>query len=90
MNHVEFIIDNFRKTYTLLYSDSHYLKELDKGILNVISYHYRNVEIYRDQNKLVIIQDNPKRTFFYPNIKEVFGETLPSIDKNIHFSRLLM
>lgn len=85
MNHVEFIIDNLRKIYTLLYSYSHYLEKLDKGILDVISYHYRNVELIRDENKLIIIQDNEKKIFFYPNIKEVIGESLPSIDHNIHY-----
>ena len=52
MNHVEFIIDNLIKIYTLLYSDSHYLEKLDKGILDVISYHYRNVEYFRDEKKI--------------------------------------
>lgn len=26
-----------------------------------------------------------KKVFFYPNIKEVIGESLPSIDHNIHY-----
>lgn len=85
MNHVEFIIDNLRKVYTSIYSDSHYLEKLDEGILDIIVYHYRNVQFIRAENKLIITQDNEKKVFFYPNIKEVIGETLPSIDHNIRY-----
>lgn len=85
MNHVEFIIDNLRKVYTSIYSDSHYLEKLDEGILDIIVYHYRNVQFIRPENKLIITQDNEKKVFFYPNIKEVIGETLPSIDHNIRY-----
>lgn len=62
MNQVEFIIDNLREIYTSLYSNSHYLEKLDKGILDVISYHYRNVELIRDENKLIITQNNEKKS----------------------------
>lgn len=85
MNHVEFIIDNLRKIYTSLYSDSHYLDKLDKGVLDAIAYHYRDVEHIRDKNKLIITQDNEEKVFNYPNIKEVTGETLPTLDHNLPY-----
>ena len=85
MNHVEFIIDNLRKVYISLYSDSLYLEKLDEGILNNISYHYRNVNIDREKNTLTIIHQNETKFFEYPNIKEVLGEQLPRIEQGTRY-----
>ena len=85
MNHVEFIIDSLRLVYISLYSDSPYLRDLDKGIYNNIKNHYRNVILDSDTNALIITQDGVERKFLYPNIKEVLGENLPKIESNTRY-----
>lgn len=71
MNNVEFVIDNLTKIYTLLYSDSRYLKQLDKGILEVIRYHYGNIQHLKDENKLIIYKNKEEKVYFYPNIRYI-------------------
>ena len=83
MNHVEFIIDNLRKVYIKLYSSNSYLIELDKYILEGIKAHYRNVSL--ENGKLNIIREGETLIFDYPNIKEIFGEDLPSLPQKIPY-----
>jgi DNA-dependent RNA polymerase len=72
-NNVENLMEFLKLVYINLYSDNHYLKQLDKQIINHIKFHYGEDSF---NEKTLIIDTKDIHKMKYPNIKTVLDEDI--------------
>ena len=76
-NNIENIMDLLKLVYTKIYSDTQYLRKLDRGIIDYIKLSYKNN--YFDEEKLELHMDDDK-IIKYPSIEAVLGTSTKGSD----------
>lgn len=84
-NNVDMLIKYLKLVYIKIYTEDHYLRNLDKEIIQHIKYHY-SPDSFNDDTLEIKIND---MTLKYPNINYVLGNKLPSPDLIIDSSYLI-
>ena len=75
-NNVENIMDLLKLVYTKIYSDTQYLRKLDRGIIDYIKLSYK--DSYFDEEKLELHMDD--KIIKYPSIEAVLGTSTKGSD----------